>query len=1110
MSEKLSTAYTQADIARWFDLHTLRKAAGYERRVSNLRYLPDMLAALVKGSRATPYEVLVRFARQDGLLTAMGVCTCPVGANCKHVVAALVAAHGQRDRGTRVNPQVLDWADQVRARLAQAQRRKAPAKTGTRIHYLIFQTPRSAPRLVLFKGAVRAEGGSRGQPWNNLERALLDPPQFVDEADLTLFHSLQGLARQLPTRYWYDLPFQGPLAAEALGLMAATGRLWLVQAEHENAPATSWRCTPLQAGASRTGSLAWHTDGLLRLAPLLVAEPGATLALPSDPPWYVDAEAGQAGPLECGPHQDLLLQLLRLPPLEEADVPVVANLLAELAPALPPPDVAQGRAVVHVGGEPRPLLRFSTLRVWGMKPYRGYKGQAYAHTLLDYATPVFRYGTGEAQLAVGPEDRSDFHVRPDGAVLRLYRQEDQEIRRLQELTAVGFTPIPRQAFYGGTPPGIWGLESEAHWEGFFQQVAPILRAQGWEMDVPEGFRHYVLEPESWEADLTEEGNGWFSLSMGIVVEGERLPLAPLLADLFRADDRWLEPTKLKRIKSAELVSLNLPDGRRVRVPAERIKPLATTLIDLFDQVPPSGELRVSKLDAPRLKALTDTGRWQIKGADGMRAMADKLQASQGVKPVPAPPGFAFALRPYQREGLAWLQFLRAQGLGGILADDMGLGKTAQTLAHLLTEKQAGRLDKPALVVLPTSLVFNWQREAERCAPALKVLSLHGKSRSDAFARIPEQDVCLTTYPLLWRDETDLLKHAFSTLILDEAQMVKNAQAKAASVVRKLQAEHRLCLTGTPLENHLGELWAQVDFLLPGFLGDSKQFARTWRTPIEKQGDPVRREVLAKRLAPFILRRKKEDVARDLPEKTIILRTVELEGGQRDLYETVRAAMDVKVRDEIANKGFNRSQIVILDALLKLRQVCCDPRLLKTVQAAAKVKERAKLNLLMDMLPELVEEGRKVLVFSQFTTMLDLIAEALDEAGIAHVSLTGQTVARERVVAEFQAGLAPVFLISLKAGGVGLNLTTADTVIHFDPWWNPAAENQATDRAHRIGQKNRVFVYKLVVAGSIEERIVALQEKKAALAEGVLSEDGQALAKFGADDIQALLAPLPAK
>jgi SNF2 family DNA or RNA helicase len=310
-----------------------------------------------------------------------------------------------------------------------------------------------------------------------------------------------------------------------------------------------------------------------------------------------------------------------------------------------------------------------------------------------------------------------------------------------------------------------------------------------------------------------------------------------------------------------------------------------------------------------------------------------------------------------------------------------------------------------------------------------------------------------------------------------------------------------------MENHLGELWAQFDFLLPGFLGDSKDFTRRWRTPIEKGGDILRRELLAKRIKPFILRRRKDEVAKELPPKSIVLRTVELEGGQRDLYETVRAAMDEKVRQEVASKGFKRSQIVILDALLKLRQVCCDPRLL-SLPSAQKVKESAKLDLLMGMLPELIEEGRRVLLFSQFTSMLDLIVEAVEKAKIPYVMLTGQTRDRETAVRRFQDQEVPLFLISLKAGGVGLNLTAADTVIHYDPWWNPAAEDQATDRAHRIGQTKPVFVYKLIAAGSIEERIVALQDKKASLAAAVLSGDAEGDLKFTEADLANLFAPLP--
>jgi SNF2 family DNA or RNA helicase len=291
------------------------------------------------------------------------------------------------------------------------------------------------------------------------------------------------------------------------------------------------------------------------------------------------------------------------------------------------------------------------------------------------------------------------------------------------------------------------------------------------------------------------------------------------------------------------------------------------------------------------------------------------------------------------------------------------------------------------------------------------------------------------------------------------------------------------------------------------VGSRDDFTRRWRTPIEKGGDTVRRELLARRLRPFMLRRRKDEVATELPPKTTIVRTVELEGAQRDLYETVRATMQKKVRDAIAVNGLARSHLIVLDALLKLRQVCCDPGLLKTTQAA-RVKESAKLALLLEMVPELIEEGRRILLFSQFTSMLDLIASALDKAGIPYVVLTGETVDRAAPVRRFQQGEVPLFLISLKAGGVGLNLTAADTVIHYDPWWNPAVENQATDRAHRLGQDKPVFVYKLITAGSVEEKIVALQEKKAALANAILSDDAASTVKFSADDLEALFEPIP--
>ena len=476
-------------------------------------------------------------------------------------------------------------------------------------------------------------------------------------------------------------------------------------------------------------------------------------------------------------------------------------------------------------------------------------------------------------------------------------------------------------------------------------------------------------------------------------------------------------------------------------------------------------------------------------------------------------GLGLQLRPYQLQGVAWLQYLREQHLAGILADDMGLGKTAQVLAHLLIEKHHGRLDRPALVVLPTSLIANWQSEAARHAPSLRVLTLQGAARSRDFARTAQHDVVFTTYPLLWRDIDSLRAQPWHLIVLDEAQMVKNAGSRAASALRRLQSRHRLCVTGTPLENHLGELWAHFDFLMPGFLGDARSFMRVWRKPIETNGETLRAQLLAQRVRPFILRRRKQDVATELQPVTEVIRLVQLQGRQRALYESVRVAADEQVRRVLRRKSFAGSQIAILDALLKLRQVCCDPHLVKGPKAladkAAVPMERAKMALLCDMLPELVAEGRRVLVFSQFTEMLALVEVELAALALPCLVLTGDTTVRSRgaIVQQFQAKTVPVMLVSLKAGGVGLNLTAADTVIHLDPWWNPAVEQQATARAHRIGQDQPVFVYKLVVEGSIEERMLALQARKAALAEGVLGVDAAVATKFSAEDLHGLLAPL---
>ncbi|ATE58839.1 DEAD/DEAH box helicase [Thauera sinica] len=1086
---------TQKTLVDWLGAHEVAKGLGYLSRVSRLSSNEFSVTAHVKGTKRTPYSVYVEVAEgRDGMSHLISDCTCPVGSDCKHVAAMMLAWLRQRGSPDRPREEVRVWIEALRSAVAadgRAEVRHAPDRRTHGLVYLLGDVPEIQQHAVrCYKARFDKQGRLRHtEHWFNFERALETPPAFVDDRDLEILRLLWAQRPRQHGLLLHALPLDGRHAGELMPLLAESGRAYY----------DDFSRPPLHAGSPRPGRPDWLTTPDGRRAPTVRSDPAADVVLPLLQPWYVDTAHSETGPVTLDVAPDLVHRLLRLPPLTAVEAEMVAQAMAELTPALPSP-TQDAEPAVQLEGPPVPVLQLATIPVIDAQ-YRGYA--PYGTWEFDFATLAFRYGP----LTIAADDPALFHCLPDGRSARIARDGRAEHAAQARLGRAGFAPVPAgkiQSAYKRLPDGALGLASEDDWPAFMAGVLPGLRAEGWHIDTPGDFRHHATDVDALVLDVDATDGDWLAISPGIEVEGRPVALGPLLAGLFAEDGRWLSG-RLDDIADREAVILHHEELGRLRLSAGRLKPLVRALVDLFDR--PDGRFQVSRLDAARLADLDLPGR----GREFVAELAGRLCGAAGIEPVPAPAGFHAELRPYQLEGLAWLQHLTRHDLAGILADDMGLGKTAQALAHLLTLKRAGRLDVPALVILPTSLVFNWQAEAARFAPGLKVLSLHGTDRHARFAELEVDgapvDVALTTYPLLWRDAEALQAREWSLLILDEAQTVKNAASKGAQVIRQLRARHRLGLTGTPLENHLGELWAQFDFLLPGFLGSQKQFNATWRTPIEKHGDTLRRDLLAARLRPFILRRRKEDVAAELPPKTVIVRSVGLEGGQRDLYETVRAAMDERVRHEIADKGFARSQIVILDALLKLRQVCCDPRLLKS-PAAAKVKERAKLGLLMDMLPELIAEGRRILIFSQFTTMLALIAAELDRAKIGWVSLTGDTRDRRIPVEDFQKGRAPVFLISLKAGGVGLNLTTADTVIHYDPWWNPAAENQATDRAHRIGQDKPVFVFKLICAGSIEERILALQERKAALAAGVLSEDADALAKFGAADIAALLAPLP--
>ena len=610
---------------------------------------------------------------------------------------------------------------------------------------------------------------------------------------------------------------------------------------------------------------------------------------------------------------------------------------------------------------------------------------------------------------------------------------------------------------------------------------------------------------TWYSEYDERGHDFFAYQLGILIDDKPISIVPLVVNLLRQSDS----RALESMPDTKIIHLPIEQNKWLKIELGRIKPLLRLLLHYGMREEEQGpdiqmrryQLALMQEAEQALRAIQS--RW--RGTTDIRIRLEKLGNILELPIVEPPRGLQTTLRDYQQQGLNWLQFLKENSFSGVLADDMGLGKTVQTLANLQYEKELGNLDRASLIVAPTSLVGNWYEEAKRFTPELKVLVFHGFDRHQG--QFEGYDLIISTYGLVQRDKARFLAYNFYYLILDEAQFIKNSRTKTTQIMQQLQSKHRLCLTGTPLENHLGELWSLFHFLMPGLLGDAKQFRQFFRIPIEKNNDIERKKILAGRVQSFMLRRTKNQVMRELPPKTDMTRMIDLTGTQRDLYEAIRMTMEKKVREAIAEQGLGKSQIVLLDALLKLRQVCCDPRLLSLPEASMAHGHSVKLDVLMEMLDNLMDEGRRVLVFSQFTSMLTLIEKVLHERQYKYFKLTGQTQNRQDLVNRFQAGEVPIFLISLKAGGTGLNLTRADTVILYDPWWNPAVQDQAAGRSHRIGQENPVFIYKLITKGTVEEAILDIQAKKRDLFDSVLSNQMSQSFGLSQTDIDQFFTPL---
>lgn len=1024
----------------------------------------------VRGSRRTPYRVHVRVWLHNERWRIESHCSCPVQVGCKHAVALLLRAGGE------TGPEPVQTPKAITEIALQPQEGRIGWLAGS-------LSDRRILGLRLGRWTAAADGNWR---FESLSAKQLKPEwleTLEPDSKRLLEVAMRAKAVWFEGEYWF---VPGASVLDILLAVAAHG-------------ACAWQTpsTLMAPGPERTLDSSWSIDarGCQRLD---LSAAGGSIVRIGDIWLYADARQRQLGRISTEMTPALLGELATLAPLNaDAVTHFFQRLDAQLPAHFPRP---RQLAIEHPAIEsPVPILTLHQSAV--AHEARGTR----TARLIAFARLSFRYGP----LRVGEVDPSLELNLYDGDKVRVYardRGRERELAtRLKQLGLISNRhaqldhPSLQQSDWVINPDG----DSQALNE-FCYVMLPRLRSEGWRLEygprfplklIDTEYRFYgEIETDSLQSALTME--------LGINVDGERINLLPTLREGLR-DGRFNDLPGA----SDAIVALTLPGERRLPIAAGRLRFILDTLNELSE----AGAADQRRLVLPRARAavLIDLekelggGKRLWTGNAQVRELAERLARYSGMPATPVPEALNATLRPYQIEGLSWLRFLGESGLSGILADDMGLGKTVQVLAYLVGEQQAGRLDRPCLVVCPKSVLPNWAAEASRFAPSLRQLLLAGPERGKRRKLLPQADLVLTTYPVLARDVDALAAQAWHVLVLDESQMVKNPATLAARAARKLEARQRVCLTGTPLENHLGELWAQFDFLLPGLLGSKADFTRHFRKPIEKGRDNDTRERLRRRIRPFLLRRTKDQVVADLPEKTEVTRSITLEGRQRDLYDTLRDSYAEEIKGYIAARSFDRNRMRVLEGLMRLRQICCDPRLIP--RDSSRNVASAKLDYLMDMLHELIAAGRRILIFSQFTSMLELIEAELASERIRYVKLTGQTEDRATPVERFQRGEVPVFLISLRAGGFGLNLTRADTVIHYDPWWNPAVESQATDRAHRIGQDKPVFVYRLIAADTVEERILTMQARKRELADALFDESGQSLASgLSPDDWLSLL------
>ncbi|VAW57548.1 DNA/RNA helicases, SNF2 family, partial [hydrothermal vent metagenome] len=872
-----------------------------------------ILSSEVSGNSFYNYNQEITLSRHHQNFTLDGECTCPVGHNCKHVIAScleyLATTHSNEPESTTNNS--LNWLNDFV--LAGAEDNIPQNEF---ICYVLKPTKMTGEISVNFIKHRRLKSGNFGKGKHLTLYGISDNyglPNYLNDIDIEIGKMIEAQNEQS----WNSniLLLSAELGHVCLIKIINTGRAYWQNVENPI----------LKKSDSRDVNFHWQdikNDG----KQLMIEISPAAMPLNLYPALYLDTATHEVGEIKGANFSlqqwKMLLSMPFIP--TETCIAFSKQLHINLPNAtLPLPEELNTREI-DLPATPH-LLVFDQI-----DSLTGH----HSHFLR------LRHRYDMYEVPAYPR-RETYNLSDDDTFITIKRNIDTEKASLVILEDLGLNSHPDATltdtqFYFSSATGIRSEILES-WEIFLQESLPSLEEMGWIVEIDPSFELIFLEVDDWNVEI-ESNNDWFDLRFDIEINGEKIPLLPLITQTLNNYDIDNLPKDI-----ILPLSTDISNSQYVKLPTHRIQPIIQTLYELFDRKSNEQDntLRLSRFDAARLAELEDSCSNELNwtGGKAMRQLGRKLKNFNGIKKVAPPRGLKATLRDYQQQGFNWLQFLREYNFNGILADDMGLGKTVQTLAMLLKEKERKRLTKPCLILAPTSLMSNWRREAEIFTPKLSVLTLQGANRKQHFDEIENHDIILSTYPLLVRDKEILLSHEYHYLILDEAQIIKNPRAKAARVARDITTQHRLCLTGTPMENHLGELWALFDFLMPGCLGNQKSFNQAFRKPIEKHNDIEQRQRLVNRIAPFMLRRTKSEVVLELPDKTEIIRSVSLGKAQAALYESIRLSMEKKVRNAIKQKGLSRSHITILDALLKLRQTCCDPKLLSLAQAA-KVKSSA--------------------------------------------------------------------------------------------------------------------------------------------------------------------------